>query len=484
MLDRIIKCGMISGMRFINREEELSRLERLSRRRDGGLAVIHGRRRVGKTRLLLEWSRLSKGLYTVADRSSPDIQRRHLAEALALRIDGFAEVTYPDWAALFSRLAREAKALRWRGPLVLDELPYLVEVSPELPSVLQRFIDHDAAEARLVVAIAGSSQRMMQGLVLDAGAPLFGRARELLHITPLEPRHLSAAFKLRKAADVVPLHVAWGGIPRYWELALDHGDELNRCIDALVLDPLGPLHDEPSRLLIEEMPPAVELRPVLDAIGAGVHRLSEIAGRIGRPATSLARPLSRLVDMELVRREVPFGESERRSKRSLYTMADPFFRLWFRLVAPNRAFLATATRTARLGLLEKAWPQLHGAAWEELCRRAVPRLSPDRALGSLGPWGPAGRWWRGNAAEWDVVAESTDGTRLLVGEVKARTGTITRAWLQRKVRELLAKPLPELPGQFAGHERIRALFVPSVPPRMQLEIEGVRVVTAADLLSD
>jgi len=51
------------------------------------------------------------------------------------------------------------------GPVILDEFPFLVTSSPELPSVLQHWIDQETVHAGLVVAIAGSSQRMMHGLV-------------------------------------------------------------------------------------------------------------------------------------------------------------------------------------------------------------------------------------------------------------------------------------------------------------------------------
>jgi hypothetical protein len=129
-----------------------------------------------------------------------------------------------------------------------------------------------------------------------------------------------------------------------------------------VLDPLGPLHREPDRLLLEELPPAMETRPVLDAIGAGAHRLSEIAGRMGRPATSMSRPLQRLVAMGLVRREVPFGESEKKSRRSLYSIDDPFFRLWFRVVAPHRGALAAGSRATRRDLRQRHWPGLASSA--------------------------------------------------------------------------------------------------------------------------
>lgn len=115
-------------------------------------------------------------------------------------------------------------------------------------------------------------------------------------------------------------------MPQYWELAHAARGKLEARIDALVLDPMGPLHHEPDRLLLEETPSAVELRPLLDAIGAGIHRASEIAARAGRPVTSLARPLDRLMELGLVRREVPAGEPPRQTKRSLYRLAEPFFR--------------------------------------------------------------------------------------------------------------------------------------------------------------
>lgn len=60
---------------------------------------------------------------------------------------------------LESDLPDEVQVLR----LVFDELPYLGLSSPELPSVLQQWSDHEARETRLVVAMAGSSEGMMRG---------------------------------------------------------------------------------------------------------------------------------------------------------------------------------------------------------------------------------------------------------------------------------------------------------------------------------
>ena len=141
--------------------------------------------------------------------------------------------------------------------------------------------------------------------------------------------------------------------------------------------------------------------------------------------------------MGLAAREVPFDDSG--SKRALYRIRDPFFRLWFRVVAPNRGPLATMNAAARRALLAKHWPGLLGQAWEELCRDAVP---------GLGDWSTASRWWSGHEPAWDVVAESIDRTRLLVGEVKIRASP-------HDVENLLRRP----PPAFAGHRTVvRALF--------------------------
>lgn len=468
-------------MRFVNRKEELSRLDSLMRAREGGLAVLHGRRRLGKTRLLVEWARKHGGLYTVADLSAPEIQRRYFALAAARVLPGFADAEYPDWLRLFRRLASEASLRSFRGPLVLDEFPYLVLASPELPSILQRFVDHEARAARLVIAVAGSSQRMMQGIVLSSDAPLFGRARVNLEIQPLAAIHLGHALGLRTPSATVEAFAAWGGVPHYWELAAEGRGSLPSRIEALVLDPLGPLHREPDRLLIEEVPPALETRPILDAVGAGAHRVSEIAGRIGRPATSLSRPLDRLLELGLLRREVPFGEPERRTKRSLYRIDDPFFRFWFRVVAPNRGALTSGSRETRLELLNRYWPALVASSWEDLCRTATPRLRGSVPLAKLGPWQPASRWWRGGAPEWDLVAESRDGKRLLLGEVKWSERPLAARELGRLTEALAAKPPPAVRG-LESKEVVRALFVPEVRRSRTGRRRAAMVVKASDLL--
>jgi AAA+ ATPase superfamily predicted ATPase len=468
-------------MEFVGRSEEMRRLNDLCRRRPGGLAVLTGRRRVGKTRLLVEWGRRHAGLYTVADQSAAEIQRRYFCETLAGRFPVFQDATFRDWRSMLKALAEQAKVARWKGPLILDEFPFLVASSPELPSVVQHFVDHEAVPAGLVVAIAGSGQRMMHGLVLDASAPLYGRAVEMMVVKPLRVADYTAATGIADPIICVKAYTAWGGIPRYWELAEPHATRIDEAVDQCVLDPLSPLHGEPDRLLLDEVPSALGLRPILDAVGLGAHRPSEIAARIGQPPTSLARPLARLTEMGLVRREVPFGESEKSAKRALYRIADPFMRMWFRTVAPHRALLTQAPAAVRRKLWESARPGLCAAAWEELCRRSVALTTDARGpLGRLGPWLPAGQYWQGKGPEWDVVSCSLDGKRGLIGEVKWSERPTSGAELHRVAGELRRKGVP--PALSKASEIVHCIFVPRTEDEVR-EIEGMLIVDAAAVVA-
>ncbi len=470
-------------MKFIDRVLEMERLDGLVKAGRPGLVAVWGRRRVGKTRLLLEWCRKHGGLYAVADLSADPIQRRYFAEALSSRFKGFADVEYPDWRTILKALAREAGRAGWRGPLVLDEFPYWVESSPSLPSVLQAFLDHEGRESGLLVVVSGSSQHMMQGLTLHPNAALFGRSLAALPLEPMSPTAMGEALGIHDASSCVRAFSVWGGVPRYWELAQPFGDDLDSAVEQLVLDPMGPLHLEPDRLLVEERPPALAVRPLLDAIGAGAHRVSEIAGRLGVPATSLGRGLSRLVELGLVVREQPFGEPGRNGKRSLYRIADPFFRMWFRVVAPHRGMLASGHRQSRLAVWRRLRNAIWAETWENLCRQAVVGLGEGKGpLSGVGGWVPAGRFWRGSGPEWDVVSRSLDGSSLLLGEVKWREGPVASVTLQQLAKELSAKGAP--PGEeFAKVKRIiRAVFVPEVAGTANTIADHVRIVTGREVV--
>lgn len=469
-------------MRFIDRIEEMERLARLVRARKGGFAAIWGRRRIGKSELLKEWCRRFSGIYTVADQSLPSVQRASFALALSEHFKGFADVTYPSWKVLFSALSRRAAEENWHGPLVMDEFPYWVEADVSLPSVMQNWIDGEKDRDGIVCAIAGSVQHMMQGLVLDADSPLYGRVDEKIKLFPIDIGFIKEALHLETAIDAVKAYSVWGGVPRYWVAAEKFGADINRAIDELALNPLGIFHEEPASLLQSEIPNAISLKPYLDAIGLGVNRASEIAGRLGVPATGLPRPLARLTEIGLVKRELPFGESEKNSKRSLYRLSDPFCRFWFSVMATRRSVFDSAPESVRLAIWSRYEQQVFSVAWEDLSRSFVARSRRLRHIaGNSGYWLPAGRWWHKTEPEWDVVSVNGDGSRVLLGEAK---------WSEKpfayKDIEIMSERIKHrnLPSGISGKPCF-VLFLASVENRASLEqiCKDVEIVTADEVVA-
>lgn len=451
---------------FLDRHEETERFRRLLAGSEGSLGVVYGRRRCGKSRLLRETLPPARAVYYVGDDREGSLQRASLAVEIGRLLPGFERVTYPDWDALLARWWQEAPA---GSVLALDEFPALVAVAREMPSLLQKYLDRES-ERGLHLLLSGSSQRMMQGLVLDRSAPLFGRAREILKISPLPAGWIEEALHPASPESAVEAYSVWGGTPRYWELAGDHPD-LFAAVRSLLLSPLGVLGEEPSRLLLDDMRDTTQAASILSLIGQGCHRISEIAARLGKPVTALSRPLQRLLDLDLITRELPFAEESRGGKRTLYKISDPFLRFWFRYVEVNRSRLGAGLTAAVEEDIRQQMGHHVGEIWEELARASAPRLR----LGGRS-WGPAGRWWGPGLdrqpLEIDLIAESSDRRALLIGEVKwaaPRDAGRLLAELEAKARRL---PLVN------GRETVLALWLKApvdtaghrVTPRQVLEV--------------
>ena len=422
-------------LKFLNRDNEKSRLLHALAQKEGTFCCLYGRRRCGKSRLLQEILPPQKAVYFVGDERESTLHRAALASAVAEIMPGFDEVTYADWSSLLERWWRDAPT---GAVMALDEFPYLAKSSPELPSLMQKLVDQNRSKGVHLV-ISGSSQRMMQGLVLAASAPLYGRAQEIIRVGPLGPAWIRKAFKTTRPSELLEIYSLWGGVPRYWELALEY-PTVRDAVEQLVLNPMGVLHAEPRRLLLDDLRETAQAASVLSLIGQGCNRISEIAARLEKPATSLTRPLARLLELGLVRREQSFAVPQRSSKKTLYKIDDPFLAFWFRYVEPNRSRLEAGMSKTVARNVEKHIQHYHGEVWEDLARRSVARSNIDGI-----EWNVAYRWWGTGLdktpSEIDVVAESVDGRTLLVGEARL---SLDRKAFERTKSELgrKAKALP------------------------------------------
>ncbi len=444
-------------MDFLDRKNEHKRLITTLDRQEAQLVVMYGRRRIGKSTLIRQVLK-KNDIYFLAHLSDDILQRAQLARAISEQVAGFDKAIYPSWEALFNSLGN---SLKRSLTVCIDEFPYMVKKSPELPSLIQKIIDEQPNRSYHLI-LCGSSQQMMQGLVLDSSNPLYGRANQILKINPLQQGWIQEAIHCNPVEAVKEFSV-WGGIPRYWEIRAQEGSFEN-ALKNQVLDRLGVLHEEPLRLLLDDMREAVQAFSILTLVGRGVHKMSEIAARLGKPATHISRPLDKLIQLGFLKREVPYGDSPRSGKKSLYKISDPFTNFYFTFVESNLSRL-------ELGLIEQVYNSIlpgfnkyFGAEWENLCRACVP-------LGLINgiEFGMPSRWWgtnvQGDKMEIDLVCESIDKKYLLVGECKWSNVTNPLSLINQLINK--AKLLP---GKMVGN-LLPVLFVKSIDNSIEILIQ-------------
>lgn len=400
-------------MNFIDRIDEAARLKDALTREKSSLVVMYGRRRLGKSTLIKRV--LSENdVYFLADRSEGQHQRILLAKMIAQVFLDFDKLTYPDWESIFRAVNYRTDK---RFTLCLDEFPYLVEQSSELPSVLQKLVDEKQLKYNLV--LCGSSQNMMYGLFLDSTAPLYGRSDEIMKLAPIRLPYIQEALSL-DAMNAIEEYTVWGGVPRYWELR----ESQNSLSDALwhnIFSVNGTLYEEPIKLFQDDVKDIVKTSTIMSYIGSGANRLSEIAARCNEPATNLSRPLKKLIDLGFLEKDVPFGSDEKNAKKSLYKIADPFMAFYYQFVVPNRSFIELGRRLPIEQALTAHFSEYVSMQWEKLCRDAVTGNLVNGVV-----YGKAKRWWgsvlnedkKPEQVEFDVMAESLDKKYLLVGECK------------------------------------------------------------------
>lgn len=469
---------------FVDREQELAFLKRvLERRRPGPaqLLLIYGRRRVGKTNLLMHWAAQS-GLpttYWTAEKEPAALQRRKLYAALvglpvlqAPLFESWAEV----WEAAATLLAGK------RHILVLDELPYAIESDPAMLSALQHAWDRHFQHMEAVIALCGSQIRVMEG-IQAAQSPLFGRLTGRWHLQQLPFSALRAFFPTWSVEERIAAYAVVGGIPAYlgW---LDAELSLVENIREVILDPGSMFGAEPAFLLYDELREPQPHLAILKAIGAGAHTLDEIKNAALIDKAHLSSYLARLQDLKMVERRLPATipqPEQRTSRKGRYHLRDAYFRFYFRFLAPYHDRLAFAPQAVLQQIQAGLRSFVGQTAFEELSRQWVLEQGQAGTLGFT-PTVVGSHWSR--AVQVDVVAINWQRHELLLGECKWGADELDRQVVRELLEQKAPKLLRELPGGGADWAVRYAYFARAgftAEARREAERHGALLVDAARL---
>ncbi|MGA1822818.1 MAG: AAA family ATPase, partial [Thermoplasmatota archaeon] len=275
--------------------------------------VIFGRRRVGKTRLVLESVKEMDHIYYLATMKDNLKEFRNEVSDRVPEIMHSAE----DWISTI-RLLKDRI-------VILDEFPYMIREDPSLTSIFQKIIDSDLADTRTKLIILGSSITMMTDQVMNYTSPLYGRRTSTIDLGPLRFSDLIEYYPDCGIEDLCLSFAISDGIPYYMEKVQppiwSWLDREMRKTDTF-------LKEEVDFLLKYEFTDHGNYKKILNAIAHGRNKPSEIRNHCGMKHADIMPYLRNLMNVRLVKRELPIGASER-SKSGRYFLSDNLLAFWF-----------------------------------------------------------------------------------------------------------------------------------------------------------
>lgn len=413
---------------FIGREKELNELDALLGAAGAQQILVFGRRRVGKTTLLIHWAQQTglPMIYWVATRDTPAQLRHGFMRALWgwAQPESRAVPRFDSWAEIFETVA--SLVGEQRVILILDEFSYAAESDPGLPSNLQAAWDHSFKDSNIILVVMGSHIGVMESLK-NYDAPLYGRFTAQLPVDPLPFPALRKFLPRYETAELVAAYSVVGGIPGYLE-RFDGNESIGENIKRLFVRRTGMFRSEPFLLVGDVLRRESQTHEsILKAIAGGAHTPQEIGRIMEQPSSYLSPYLKQLEDLRLVERRLPVllpREKRETTKKSRYHLADPYLRFYFRFIASNMELVEQELSELLWERIAEQFRAFIGvSAFEDLARQWVLAQARSGKLGFLPEI--VGSHWT-NEAQFDVAAVNWRDKRLLLGECKWGTEPIRR----------------------------------------------------------
>lgn len=418
-------------MKFYNRENELVELATMYDQASscGRMAVLTGRRRVGKTVLALESAKAHKHLYLFVSKKAEALLCQEYIEEIRrnFNIPVIGEIRhFRDIFKLLIELSRSE-----RFTLIIDEFQEFFSINPAVYSELQGLWDKHKAASKLNLIFIGSVHSLMYRIFQDAKEPLFGRADRIMFLKPFSIKSIFTVINDYGYQDMQTLFSAYaitGGLPKYLELLAENGAIPQKPMFDFIFRQYSPFLTEGKNLLIEEFGRDYGTYfSILELIAAGKTARSEIESVLEIHTGAYLSKLES--EYALIDRHKPIN-AKPGSRLQKYYIRDNFLSFWFRFIYRNLSAVETGNFAYVREIVERDYSTWSG--------RILERFFYDLYAAS-GNYNRIGSYWeRGNKNEIDLVAVNDMRKELVIAEIKANKGRINLAELEKKAKGLVS----------------------------------------------
>lgn len=417
-------------MKFYNRKQELHELSRLyNQAKDTArMAVITGRRRVGKTMLALEFAGKHKFIYLFVSKKSEHLLCMEYTEEIkkhfTLPVIGDIKF-FKDVFALLLDLSKKERFI-----LIIDEFQEFYNVNPAVYSEIQRLWDLNKSKCKMNLICIGSVYSLMHKIFEESKEPLFGRADRILFLKPFTIKDTYRVLSDHRANDMRSLfdcYVFTGGMPKYLDIltandVLSYKDILN-----FMLTPNSPFINEGKNLLIEEFGKEYGTYfSILELISIGKTARTEIESVLEIHAGAYLARLEN--DYALISRHKPVG-AKPGSRLQKYKITDNFLNFWFRFIFRNRSAAETENYSYIKENITRDYSSYSGRMLERFFHQIFAETGNYNVIGSY--------WEKGNQNEIDLLAINDLKKEITLADIKLDRGKINLYALKAKAGGLL-----------------------------------------------
>ena len=419
-------------MKFYNRQKELELLKEADRLKSNHsvMTLLIGRRRVGKTRLVLQNYSSDRVVYLFVSKKDEHL----LCEEFANEITSQLEVKLFGQIRSFEELFEYIfeLGLTKKFTLIIDEFQELGKISPSIYSTIQKLWDLNKNRTNIHFIACGSIYSLMKKIYEDKNEPLFGRADFKIDLKPLKVRVLKNIlqdYDKYTNENLLDFYTITGGIAKYIELfvlyeAFDFESMLDKICDSNSLF----LQEGKNRLIEEFGKEYGTYFSILSLIASSKTSKSEIESILER---NISGHLARLEnDYNIIKSIKPIG-SKVNSKVQKYEINDNFLAFWFRFIYKYQSLIEAENFTRLKEIIKRDFSTFKGKYLEKLFIEILKEKEIYTTIGNY--------WERGNKNEIDIVAIDDIDKKILFCEVKLSSKRLNKNDLILKSQNLLKK---------------------------------------------
>ncbi|MDR1980436.1 MAG: ATP-binding protein [Tannerellaceae bacterium] len=413
-------------MDFYNREKERETLLNVQKQSLGHaqMTVVTGRRRIGKTQLLLKATEGQPTLYFFVARKAESFLCQDFAQEIKnkLGIPVLGEVN--RFGELFNFLMELSK--RQAFNLIIDEFQEFYTIAPSVYSEMQHYWDVNSGQSKMNLLLSGSVHSLMHKIFQNAKEPLFGRATALLRVKPFETSVLKEILAAHHpgytSEDLLALYAFTGGVAKYVQLLMDSGSYTPEAMLNYIIKEDSAFLPEGKNMLIEEFGREyANYFTILSAIARGENTRAKIEAVVNREIGGYLTKLEH--DYGLVSKVIPvFAKVETKNVR--YTLEDVFLTFWFRFIYKYSYMVEVGGYKQLKELIARDYPTFSGKILERYFRV---QYIEQRRFTRIG-----GYWDRKGENEIDMIAVNELDKTADIIEIKRNPANINPEKLREK----------------------------------------------------